>query len=257
MPYLTGRRPAQELAIQLRMVAAFERSMQASVQREMSRLLKAAADTVEAGGMIQSVVDDHARNLTSIYTAAVEGVMPAFGDRILGAAGKAWKRHLVIKDSRGEFERAVERYLQQAGARAVIAAETTQEKLAAIIAAGRDDGMGQAEIARQITSGAPDLPGIGAFTPRVRAAVIARTEVHTASTVASRAAADSLGVVERYEWIAAEDTRTRPDHSAADGQTITRGERYDVGGSKLEHPGDPAGPARQVISCRCVEGFIT
>ncbi len=257
MPYLTGRRPAQEIAVQIRLASAFETAMLANVERSMSRVLDQAAGAIEAGGNIGLAVQQHERDLTAIYRNTFERVMPEFGGRILSAAGKSWRVHLRQKDSQSEFDQAVRAYIEASGARAAIVAETTRERLRAAILAGEADGMSQREIASQIRRGVPDLPGIGTFSPRVRAAVIARTEVHTASTVASSEAAKATGVVQQREWVSAEDARTRADHSAADGQKVGMGERYEVGGTSLAHPGDPNGPASQVVSCRCVEAFVT
>jgi hypothetical protein len=33
-------------------------------------------------------------------------------------------------------------------------------------------------------------------------------------------------------------------------------EPFTVGGASLMYPGDPAGPAEEVINCRCCVGFI-
>jgi hypothetical protein len=183
--------------------------------------------------------------------------MPAFGDRLLSAAGKSWATHLRRKDARGEFEAMVQTYLARVGARAVVAATTTQDQIRAAVVAAEAANMTQEQIAEQIRQGVPGLEGIRFWTPRVRSLVIARTEVHTASTVASDAAALASGVVERKEWVAAEDARTRPDHSAADGQTVDMGAAFEVGGVRMEYPGVPGAPAAQVVNCRCVTAYVT
>lgn len=62
-------------------------------------------------------------------------------------------------------------------------------------------------------------------------------------------------------WLATEDHRTRPDHKEADGQTVPFAQPFIIGADSAEggHPGfqmmyphDPAGPAHEVINCRCV-----
>lgn len=67
------------------------------------------------------------------------------------------------------------------------------------------------------------------------------------------------------EWYAADglvihnstlDGRTRPSHSEADGQRVPLGTPYTVGGALLERPGDPFGPAEEVVNCRCVELLV-
>lgn len=47
------------------------------------------------------------------------------------------------------------------------------------------------------------------------------------------------------------DSRTRPSHVLADGQRVGLTEPFIVGGAPLMFPGDPSGPAGEVISCRC------
>lgn len=52
-------------------------------------------------------------------------------------------------------------------------------------------------------------------------------------------------------WLATRDDRTRATHRAADGQTVPLAERFEVGGAHVQFPGDPRGPAGEVINCRC------
>lgn len=91
-----------------------------------------------------------------------------------------------------------------------------------------------------------------------RARMIARTEVHGArNTVAMgtmQRFESAYGIpsgVMRKEWQATEDPRTRPTHHEADRQTVPFTEPFTVGGFPLQFPGDPTGPASEVINCRC------
>lgn len=95
-----------------------------------------------------------------------------------------------------------------------------------------------------------------ALEPRVgRALQIARTEVMGAlngGTLAGmQARADAFGVPMKKRWLSAHDSRTRPSHAAADGQTVDLDQPFTVGGHLLQHPADPMGAAAEVISCRC------
>jgi len=256
--YLTGNRPERELAIQLRMTSAYERSMSATVEREIRRALNAAADALAAGGAPGAALSEHRSRMGSIFRGAYSEVMPVFGDRILNAAGKrAGVRVLRRKNARGEFEERVQQYLATAGARAVVASRTTQDQIRAAIVAAEAAGLSQEELASQIRSGVPDLQGTGVVDPRSRSLIIARTEVHTASAAANEEAAKASGVVESKEWVSAEDDRTRPDHSDADGQTVGLEESFSVGPVSLQFPGAPGGPPDQVINCRCVVAYVT
>lgn len=53
------------------------------------------------------------------------------------------------------------------------------------------------------------------------------------------------------KWNAKEDRATRPTHAEADGQQRPVFQPFQVGMSALMAPGDPSGPAHEVINCRC------
>ena len=88
-----------------------------------------------------------------------------------------------------------------------------------------------------------------------RAARIARTEMIGASNAAIEAQAQDMadsGETVYRQWWATRDQRTRPAHRVAHGQTVPYGTPFRVGGADMLFPGDPSGPASQVINCRCV-----
>jgi uncharacterized protein with gpF-like domain len=96
-----------------------------------------------------------------------------------------------------------------------------------------------------------------------RATVVARTEtlgaLNAGRSDAFTAAAEELGGEFEQMWLATDDTRTRASHRNADGQRVPLGTPFTVGadpavgldGVKLMRPGDPSGPAHEVIQCRC------
>jgi uncharacterized protein with gpF-like domain len=128
---------------------------------------------------------------------------------------------------------------------------TTRIQLRSIIRAAREEGLGVAETARRIRS------DLGGTIGKVRSAIIARTETHTAANAAQLFAAESLGRKDmKREWIAAMDERTRDDHAAADGQIVALEQPFTVGGELLMYPGDAGGSPEQTINCRCTTGFI-
>lgn len=57
-------------------------------------------------------------------------------------------------------------------------------------------------------------------------------------------------------WIATLDGKTRDSHFAADGQRAPLTGTFSVGVTELAMPGDPAGPANEVKSCRCRLGIL-
>lgn len=98
-------------------------------------------------------------------------------------------------------------------------------------------------------------PAIGGDAAKYRAAVIAATEIHSASVAAGDMAAASSGYEMDREWISGSDERTREAHSSVNGQTRAMGESFDVGGESLDYPGDPNGSPENIINCRCVLGY--
>lgn len=99
---------------------------------------------------------------------------------------------------------------------------------------------------------AKTLQETGDFSRR-RAMVIARTEVigaYNAGSFAGGAALGEFGPVEKY-WGTGLDERVRPEHAAAEGQTVPFALPFVVGGEQLMYPGDQSGSPWNVIMCRC------
>lgn len=91
-----------------------------------------------------------------------------------------------------------------------------------------------------------------------RARTVARTEVVGAYNgglhdAFSMIVTNDPGTEYVKRWLATEDTRTRPDHVEADGQTVPFDQPFIVGGFQMQHPHDPDAPAKEVVNCRCVE----
>lgn len=89
-----------------------------------------------------------------------------------------------------------------------------------------------------------------------RAIVVARTESLAAVnggayTGAIRDAEERGDPAPFKVWLSTDDPRTRPTHREADGQRTLLTEPFRVGGAQLRYPGDPRGPANEVIQCRC------
>lgn len=89
-----------------------------------------------------------------------------------------------------------------------------------------------------------------------RATVVARTEtigaLNAGRTDSFEAIADAIpDLVFEQQWLATLDTRVRDSHRKADGQRRPMGRTFEVGTAQLRFPGDPRGPAREVIQCRC------
>jgi len=92
-----------------------------------------------------------------------------------------------------------------------------------------------------------------------KAKTVAWTEGHRVLQQARLDSFDYLeeqGVEGKKRWIATLDERTRPDHQAADGQTVPKDEKFVVGGMEMKYPGDPAGGAANTVHCRCAMNYI-
>jgi uncharacterized protein with gpF-like domain len=120
------------------------------------------------------------------------------------------------------------------------------------IAAGVTLGEGIPEIAERVedvlsTTASERWPN--------RAVVIARTEalgaLNGSRTDAFVAFDDETDEEMERMWLSTVDSRTRPTHVVADGQRTGMTEPFMVGGFALMFPGDPQGPAQEVIQCRC------
>lgn len=94
---------------------------------------------------------------------------------------------------------------------------------------------------------------------RYRAETIARAEtitaLHTAQEQAMQQAIQSGAIKQSqvtYIWRTAHDKRVRHTHRTMDGQIKPMGQAFVTGsGAHLMYPGDPSGPAAEVINCRC------
>jgi SPP1 gp7 family putative phage head morphogenesis protein len=89
-------------------------------------------------------------------------------------------------------------------------------------------------------------------TYRNRAMAIARTETGIASSIVQHESYEKNGI-EKKEWLATMDDKTRESHAEANGQIVPIDEPFQVGDAELMHPLDPAGPPEEVCNCRCDE----
>lgn len=84
-----------------------------------------------------------------------------------------------------------------------------------------------------------------------RALTIARTEANGLANETTMEAMRTSGVVQSKKWYSIGDSRTRPHHSTANGQTVALDAKFRVGSVEMDHPHDPKAPAGEVVNCRC------
>jgi HK97 family phage portal protein len=120
---------------------------------------------------------------------------------------------------------------------------TTQELLAKSLGDGIAAGEGILDLQKRLDD---QFDGLRDY----RSERIARTESAGSMNFGSTATYKSAGV-EKKEWLAVQDDRTRDAHAEADGQVVGIDEPFVVDGEELMYPGDPSGSAENVINERC------
>lgn len=134
---------------------------------------------------------------------------------------------------------------------------------------GIDLEYGQKYIKKHVTSGILQGKGVGKIADdlqrdltnmnRASALRTARTAVTSAQNGGRQATMEravEMGIPIQKKWKRVHDIHTRPEHAAADGQTVPVNEPFIVGGEKLMHPGDPSGSGWNIYNCRCIEGSV-
>jgi hypothetical protein len=88
------------------------------------------------------------------------------------------------------------------------------------------------------------------FSFRDEAMKLLRTEATGAFNVGriGQARQDGFGF---KKWVAHHDKHTRATHLDASGQTVPVSQDFIVGGAAMAYPGDPKGPFRETVNCRC------
>lgn len=89
---------------------------------------------------------------------------------------------------------------------------------------------------------------------RYQSVRLVRTEATAAANFATLESATTIfpGAQIMKEWIASFDDRTRSTHAEAGASDpVPYNDPFMVGGSFMMFPGDPSGPAAEVVNCRC------
>lgn len=213
--------------------------------RSMTRFLDRVRPAVvpEDGPIDPGRVSDHAAFWTDEVNVAI---VP----EVRNVLRSAWRR---VRGEGPGTDPFVANYLNDAGNRMVNVPDEVYGRIVAEIERGIREGRSipdvTADVRTLLTASGTDL------WPN-RARTVARTETMGAVNAgvfrAAQIDAERRGdVAPAKVWIATEDTRTRPTHDEADGQRTLLGSPFQVGGAQLIFPGDPRGPADEVINCRC------
>ena len=169
---------------------------------------------------------------------------------------------LQLKQAEDDLWRQfVEEYIRLYGGQAIAdILDTTRKQIIEAVQKGLADGKGVDQIAKEVREA---LPGM----TRLRSAIIARTETHSAAQFASLETAKRSRFPLVKVWNSVVDPRTRDfgegdgkadqaNHRAMNGVTVPLSEPFMVpnkwgGFDPLHFCGDPAAPAYQIVNCRC------
>lgn len=236
------------LLVQLnRLLRRHEALMLRSIGPALSAGVRWASETPEDLAGVQARLTDLLR---SRYRSRATAAAMAFGAATVTSVKSA--HGLEVKDPTlaEVYERAFFLWLEEYGLeRVTTIARGVIDRVREVLVEAAEEGLGQEDAARRIRS------VVGQEYAQWRAARVARTEAHIAANLGSDLAARATGLPMTKEWLSAEDDRTRPSHSEADGQSVGIDDPFVVGGALLMYPGDPSGPAREVINCRCVSTY--
>lgn len=203
------------------------------IMQELNRAGVEAADVVK-GGMVDIYAENHAE-AAQIYAqgAARQGVdisFPAYNRReieILMAKNESPFSKIAYKNL-GKNP-VIRRRLQSELAQAALLGESQRKLIARI---------------RKVT-------GQAAYQAK-RVAQTERTRVQSQARWMVGEEAKAAGVKVVNEW-SARMVNTRDSHAALNGTRKPQGEPFvTIWGNKLNYPGDPKAPAREVINCHCV-----
>lgn len=170
---------------------------------------------------------------------------------IKDAVGLAY-RELFGEDHRFDQRPAVVEHLSLADNRLVRVPDEVHSVISSVIARGASEGSSIPEIAADVDE---VLSTTATTRWSNRSTVIARTETLGALNAGRADAfvevAEELDQPFEQVWLSTIDNRTRPTHRAADFQRVPVGGLFKVGSAMLRRPGDPLGPGKEVIQCRC------
>ena len=222
---------------------------EARIGRQWFRSLRAFLDRVRPGvtggvGIDPGRVSDHQQFWTSEVD---QRIVPT----IRGVLTRSWRRVTAAGDP--GLDPWTSAYLNDAGNRLVRLPDEVYGLIVAEVERGIREGSSIDKVTEAVNV---ILTATGSERWPNRAVTVARTETMGAVNAgvfrAAQLDAQQRGDVAPFKvWLATEDTRTRPTHREADQQRTLLDQPFRVGTSSLQFPGDPRGPANEVINCRC------
>jgi HK97 family phage portal protein len=127
--------------------------------------------------------------------------------------------------------------------------DTTYDEIKALLAEGYQNGYSIDQIERMLRE------DIFEGARKFRTVRIAKTEMNGMVNGGAYLAHEQSGVVDGKQWVSAHLPKSRETHLQAEAATaqapVAFSEPFEVGGYSLMYPGDPSGPAHEVINCHC------
>lgn len=244
---MTTPPPDADLPARLRALA-FIREGEAQVSRtwfrSLTRWLDRVRPSVTGGGRVDPArVSDHNGFWTNeVNVSVVPSIQQVLSD--------AWARVRAQEPAQDPW---VQGYLNDVGNRLVRLPDEVYALIVAEVERGIREGRPIPDVTADIDT---VLTATGSERWPNRARVVARTETIGAVNAGIFRAAQ-LDAADRGDpapfkvWLSTDDPRTRPTHKSADKQRTLLDSPFNVGGANLLFPGDPRGPAQEVIQCRC------
>lgn len=169
---------------------------------------------------------------------------PVWRDKVEEWGDKAYEE-TGIESAFNMRNPAVEKHLKDfSSSRIKKINDTTRDAVRQALSDGAAEGEGIPELSRRVRD-------VFDTASRSRSVTIARTEVLRSSNFASLEGYKQSGVVQKKQWLATPDDRTRDLHAElGDRDPIDIDDDFEVGGYSAQSPGDSGEPEFD-INCRC------
>lgn len=183
-------------------------------------------------------------DLDAFLTEWVRGLLLTSRAAMEAAGMEVWSDEMGRDDPLTMPSRDIATALTQRQNMLVGAGEKVHRAVMDELQAGIDKGETMAQLADRTRR---KFAGID----KARAMVIAKTETTVAYETARDMAFRAAGV-QWKQWLCSGLGNERLSHLGANEQIQAVGDKFTVGGFPMAYPGDPEGPAKEVINCNCV-----
>ena len=225
----------------------------AEMFREEKELILTAVNSTTDVDNVISILDNRQtgwkRTMEDVYIPMLE----YFGQQEFEAIAEEKGTGPSAKKQFDAFNERIQEWLgEHAAEQATFVLNTTKETMQRIFTEAQREGLTVDELAEKITERFGGWAEPMEDVDFSRAMMIARTESTMASGKAGFEGAiqarDEFNLTMTKTWISSRDSRVRTDHDIMDGETVPLDGSFSNG---LDFPGDPSGPADEVINCRC------